>query len=163
MKGDHFDKEQQLLKQLSASISIHTKEPLLLLINTWIARANSIHYNDLKANMLTWSTCHTKHLCQTVQIWPEWGGSWGKRYSPCPCLKLARNSLHRCSSSLLSRSLRKRDNEDQNTLRYSVYTKSIAAALSLLSRLFVWMTVKFAGRLLTKLVRKKPPLPVLNG
>lgn len=75
------------------------------------------------------------------------------KYSPCLYPTPARNSSRRCLSSLLSRSLREETTSSEKTFQRSVSTESFAATQSLLSRLFVYMTVKSACWHLTKPLR----------
>lgn len=104
-----------------------------------------------KCQMFNQSKTSTSKLNRDwSQCWLKWGGRRRETHSPCLYLTPAQNSSHRCWSSLLSHSLREETSRSRK--HYSLYAESFAAALYLLSRLFVYMTGKSVCWHLTKLL-----------
>lgn len=81
----------------------------------------------------------TDDLCRSddSQWWLKWGGRRRETHSPCLYLIPARNSSHRCLSSLLSRSLRGDTTRARKHYSAVCSGKSFATALSLSVKLIV--------------------------
>lgn len=133
----------QSLKQWDGETLILTLQSSLKSISVFQKQTLTCHkkkqQNDKCSPSKQVNRVETDDLCRSddSQWWLKWGGRRRETHSPCLYPIPARNSSHRCLSSLLSRSLRGDTTRARKHYSAVCSGKSFATALSLSVKLIV--------------------------